>query len=78
MKKLVEYHIARLKDKSATVRLEAIQELELLSDKDSLDALQAIFKNDPNEDVRRAAQKAGRSIFTKNQSKPENESSSSS
>lgn len=74
MKKLVEYHISRLKDKSAEVRLKAIQELELLSDIDSLEALQEIFKNDPNEDVRRAAQQAGRTIFIKNnRSKTESE-----
>jgi HEAT repeat protein len=74
VKKLVEYHISRLKDKNPSVRLEAIQELELLSDIDSLEALQEIFKDDPNEEVRRAAQQAGRAIFIKNnRSKTESE-----
>jgi HEAT repeat protein len=76
VKKLVEYHISRLKDKNASIRLEAIQELELLQDIDSLEALQNIFNNDPDEDVRRAAQQAGRKIFIKhNRSKTESESS---
>lgn len=75
MKKLVEYHVARLKDKNPTVRLEAIQELELLSDIESLEVLQEIFQNDTDENVRRAAQKAGRAIFMNNRTKNESESS---
>jgi hypothetical protein len=79
VKKLVEYHVSRLKDKDASIRLKAIQELELLSDIDSLEALQDVFKNDTNEEVRRAAQIAGRKIFVNNnRSKTESESSSSS
>jgi hypothetical protein len=36
--------------------------------------LQEIFKDDPNEEVRRAAQQAGRAIFIKNnRSKTESE-----
>ena len=77
MKKLVEYHIARLKDKDASIRLKAIQELELLSDMDALEALQEVFKNDTNEEIKRAAQIAGRKIFVNNnRSKTESESSS--
>lgn len=64
-KRLVEYHIGRLQDKSASVRLKAIHELALLADADSLEALQTVFKNDPEPDVRRAAQEAGRAIFLK-------------
>lgn len=76
MKKLVEYHISRLKDKNPAIRLEAIQELELLADMESLEVLQEIFNNDPDEEVRRIAQQAGRKIFTKNnRSESENESS---
>lgn len=65
MKQIVEYHISRLKDKSATARLKAIQELVLLQDRDSLEALKDVFENDVDEDVRKAAQDAGREIFLK-------------
>lgn len=80
MKKLVAYHIARLKDKNPDVRLEAIKELELLLDIDALETLQAIYNDDPDETVRRAAQQAGRTIFmtARARDKSENESSSSS
>lgn len=64
-KRLVEYHIGRLQDKSASVRLKAISELALLADPDSLEALQTVFKSDPDPEVRRAAQEAGRVIFLK-------------
>ena len=67
-KRLVEYHCARLKDKSPDVRLKSIRELELLCDTDALDALQQLFQSDDNYEVRRAAQIAGRSIFLKNNS----------
>jgi HEAT repeat protein len=62
-KKLVEYHIARLQDKSPEARIKAIRELELLGDPDSLEALQDVFKNDSDPDVRKAAQEAGRTLW---------------
>lgn len=65
-KKLVEYHILRLKDKNPAVRLKSIQELLLLNDSDALAVLQEVYKNDPDGTVRRAAQKAGREIFLRN------------
>ena len=65
VKRVVEYHINRLKDKSPEVRLKAIQELELLGDPDALDPLRFVYDNDENVDVRKAAQDAGRSIFLK-------------
>jgi HEAT repeat protein len=64
-KKLVEYHIGRLRDKNPEVRLKAIGELALLADTDALEALESVFKNDPNSDVRKAAQEAGRAVFLK-------------
>lgn len=64
--KIVEYHIARLKDKSVDVRLKAIEELRLLEDVDALEALQAVYENDDDETVRKSAQRAGREIFVKN------------
>lgn len=65
-KRIVEYHIARLQDKNPEVRLKSINELGLLGDQDALEVLQTIFKSDPNPNVRKAAQLAGRKIFLKN------------
>ncbi|MDK3161634.1 HEAT repeat domain-containing protein [Anaerolineae bacterium CFX9] len=62
-KKLVAYHLARLNDKNPDVRLKSIQELQQLGDPDALDRLRAIYENDPDFAVRRAAQEAGRVIF---------------
>jgi HEAT repeat protein len=66
-KKLVAYHIARLNDRSAEVRLKSIRELADLGDPEALDALQETFRTDPDLDVRKAAQNAGRAIYVKNQ-----------
>jgi len=63
IKRLVEYHINRLQDKNAAMRLKAIHELTLLADPDSLEALRQVYENDPEEEVRLAARDAGRSIF---------------
>jgi HEAT repeat protein len=68
VKRIVEYHISRLKDKNPEVRLKAIKELELLADPDALDALGEVFANDPHPDIRKAAQDAGRVIFLKRNS----------
>lgn len=73
MKQIVEYHISRLKDKSAQARLNAIQELVLLEDIDALEALKDVFKNDVDEEVRKAAQHAGRELFLKIRAKQESE-----
>lgn len=67
-KRLVEYHIARLEDKSVDVRLKAIKELELLGDPDVLDTLQNVYKEDADPNVRKAAQEAGRAIYLKSKS----------
>lgn len=66
IKRVVEYHINRLKDKNVDVRLKAIQELELLADPAALEPLRVVYDSDENTDVRKAAQEAGRSIFLKN------------
>ncbi len=71
--KLLEYHISRLKDKRVEVRLQSIQELVLLNDAGALEALRDVFSNDNDADVRKAAQEAGRVIFT-NQKNPNNAS----
>jgi HEAT repeat protein len=54
-----------LQDKSADVRLKSISELALIGDAEAMEALQAIFNNDPSTEVRKAAQEAGRQIFLK-------------
>lgn len=63
--RIVAYHIARLQDKNPDVRLKSIAELKLLADPAALDALQALYRSDPDLQVRRAAQEAGRIIFLK-------------
>lgn len=64
-KRIVTYHLARLQDKNRDVRLKAIQELGLLGDPDAFEPLREVFKNDPDPEVRKAAQEAGRVIFLK-------------
>lgn len=64
-KRIINFHIARLQDKSRDVRLKAIAELALLPDPEVLDALQGVFRNDSDLEVRKAAQEAGRNIFVK-------------
>ena len=66
-KKLVTYHLARLKDKNAAVRLKSIHELAELGDPEALDTLQEMYRSDTDLEVRKAAQAAGRAIFIKNQ-----------
>ena len=68
--KLVNYHVARLQDKDSAVRLKAIRELELLGHPDALEPLQRLFVNDPDLEVRKAAQIAGRAIFINQLNKP--------
>ena len=67
-KKLVAYHIARLKDKSVEVRLKSIEELVQLGDADALPALEDLFKTETDMDVKRAAQAAGKTIYTASKS----------
>jgi HEAT repeat protein len=67
--RLVEYHIMRLQDKSMEVRLKSITELRLLGDPAALEPLEQLYRNDPEPDVRQAAQEAGREIFVKNRKK---------
>ncbi len=69
-RKLVNYHVARLQDKDAAVRLKAILELELLGHPDALEPLQRLYRNEPDLEVRKAAQAAGRTIFANQYRKP--------
>lgn len=69
-RRLVEYHIERLKNKNPEVRKKSIEELRLLNDPAALPALEQVFRTDPEEEVRIAAQAAGREIYFNNRSKP--------
>ena len=70
-RKVIEYHMARLKDKRPDVRLNAIKELELIAAPETLDALRAVYENDEDGSVRKAAQEAGRAIFLKRKNSEE-------
>jgi HEAT repeat protein len=69
-RRLVEYHIERLKNKNPEVRLKAINELRLLADPAALEALEQVYNTDEEVEVRKAAQAAGREIFLKSKQKP--------
>lgn len=62
-KKILAYHIARLKDKNKDVRIKSIQELIALSDREALPALEALYKSETDPEVRKIAQEAGLKIF---------------
>jgi HEAT repeat protein len=66
-KVVINYHIKRLQDKNPQVRLEAIEELRKIASPDALEPLQAVFKDDDDVDVKRAAQQAGREIWSSQQ-----------
>lgn len=61
--RLIDYHIERLKNKNTSTRLDAINELKLIGDPRALEALEQVFRSDPELDVRKAAQEAGREIY---------------
>ena len=61
--RMIAFHIARLKDKNPQVRIKSIQELELLEATDAFGLLEELFRNDPDPDVRVAAQQAGKTLF---------------
>lgn len=63
--KIVAYHISRLNDKRAEVKLEAITELATLGvdAETALDALKKCYEEDDDPVVSQAAQKAGLLIY---------------
>lgn len=69
LNRVLTYHLSRLQDKSAEVRLKAIKELELLASGEEtlqnevLEALKVAYSTDTDSEVRRAAQEAGRVIY---------------
>lgn len=62
-KRIIAYHISRLQDKNRDVRLKSIAELALMADEEALAALRTLVEKDPDTEVKKAAQEAGRSIF---------------
>ncbi|RPI99494.1 MAG: HEAT repeat domain-containing protein [Chloroflexi bacterium] len=65
VERMIAFHLERLKDKNPAVRLKSIDELVLLDAVSALEALENIYRHDPDESVRLAAQKAGRAIYLK-------------
>lgn len=61
--RMIDYHMARLRDRRAEIRLEAIHELVLLEAVEALEALETVFKMDEDAAVREAAREAGRKLF---------------
>jgi hypothetical protein len=60
---LTEYYVARLKATNNDVRRDAIQRLVSIDAVDALEALQEVYKSDIDEDIRKDAQKAGRTLW---------------
>jgi hypothetical protein len=67
--RLAAYHIERLKDKDPQIRLKSVNELLLLEDPTCLDALEQLYRFDPDPEIRKAAQEAGKTIFLANRAK---------
>ena len=65
VERMIAFHLERLKDKNPSVRLKSIEELTLLEATGALEALENVFRNDPDESVRLAAKKAGRTLYFK-------------
>jgi HEAT repeat protein len=63
--RMIAYHLERVKDKNPDVRIKSIEELAELEAEQALGTLEEIFRTDPDEAVRRAAQQAGRTIYTR-------------
>ncbi|MCL4236782.1 MAG: HEAT repeat domain-containing protein [Anaerolineae bacterium] len=61
--RLIAYHLARLEDKNPEIRLRSIAELVQLEATEALPALETLYFNDPDAQVRREAKRAGRALF---------------
>ncbi len=64
VERMVAFHLARLKDKNPEVRIRSIEELAALEATTVLGRLEDLYRNDPDERVRQAAQQAGRVLFS--------------
>ncbi len=71
LNRVIDYHIGRLRDKNPDVRLKSINELKLIGDPAALEPLEQLYRNDPDPEVRKAAQAAGLEIFLKTRKKDE-------
>jgi HEAT repeat protein len=60
---LIPHYVSQLKDEVPSIRLEAIQWLEKLEAKEALPALQEVFNNERNGEVKKEAQRAGLTIY---------------
>lgn len=69
--RMIAFHLSRLEDKNPEVRIKSIEELVLLEATQALEALEALYRNDVDESVRLAAQKAGRALFFKKKEQEE-------
>ncbi len=67
MPNVVEYHIARLKDKNPAVRARSAEELGLIGDPVALEALEELFRRETDPAVKKAIQEAGRLLYEKKQ-----------
>jgi hypothetical protein len=76
MERMVAYHLARLNDKNPEIRIKSIEELVLLEATQALDALEAVFRTDPDQNVRTVAQKAGRVLWMLKAAEKKNEDDS--
>jgi hypothetical protein len=65
VERMIAFHLERLKDKNPAVRLKSIEELTLLEATGALNVLENLFRSDPDETVRLAAKKAGRTLYFK-------------
>jgi vesicle coat complex subunit len=63
VERMIAFHLARLQDKNPEVRIRAIKELALLDATETYDTMEQLFRTDPDPEVRRAAQEAGRALF---------------
>lgn len=65
--KVVQFHISRLKDKSADVVLRTIEELVKFGAdaKDALPVLEQVYRTNEDPTVKKAAQLAGIEIYNK-------------
>ena len=67
--RMIAFHLSRLEDKNPQVRIKSIEELVLLEATQALEALESIYRNDVDETVQQAAQRAGRTLYFKKQEK---------
>lgn len=63
MPNLMEYHIARLKDKRAEVRIESVRELAQIGDPSILPLLEEYYRAEVDLTVKQALREAGITIY---------------